>query len=145
MRVSTSVSRLLCASLSSLAALNVGDDLAPPRHRELGQFPDGLVGAFAVQQFDRLRNSIRRVPARTALKHVGEQRDSAIHRRGVLAEQGDQPRLGVEDAAEPEQLVLDIVDLALTLGAHQQSQAGDVPYSVDQVGGRTTSAARRHS
>ena len=76
--------------------------------------------------------------------HSGSQRrarerkqlvDSTVQRSGVVAEQRDQSWLGVENAAEPEQLVLYVLDLALTLGAYQQCQAGHVFYTEDQVGG----------
>ena len=54
-----SVGELACGA-------DVGDDFAPPRHREIRQFADGLVGAFAMQQLDRLAQQIRGVPARPA-------------------------------------------------------------------------------
>ena len=41
-------------------------------------------------------------------KHVVQQADPAVDRRGVVAQQRDQPRLGVEHPAEPEQLILDL-------------------------------------
>ena len=84
MRVSTSVSRVRCASVSSAAATDVRDDLAAPRHREFGQVEDGLVGAFAAQQFDGLRQQRRggAVDAR-AVEDLVQQCDSAVGRRLV--------------------------------------------------------------
>ena len=68
MRVSSSVSRLLCASVSSACGAHVCDDLATPGHRQIRQFADGVVGALAVQQFDRLAQQIRGVLARPAVE-----------------------------------------------------------------------------
>ena len=39
---------------------DVGDHLAATGHRELGEVDDRLVGTFAAQQFDRLRQQRRR-------------------------------------------------------------------------------------
>ena len=55
-------------------------------------------------------------------------------RRRVVAEQRGQARLGVQDATEPEQLLLDLVDLVLDLGTLQQRQPGQVLDAVDEVG-----------
>lgn len=77
MRSSNPLSRSTWASLSSLAA-NVGDHLAAPGHREVGQVADGLIGPLPVQQFDCLAQQIGGVLVRLARKHIGQQLDSAF-------------------------------------------------------------------
>ena len=68
-----------------------------------------------------------------ALEDLVQQCDSAVRWSGVITECRREPRLGVEDATEAEQLILDLVDLAFDLGALQQGQSRRVLDSVDQV------------
>src|SRR6478672_468244 len=124
--VSLCVAELACGP-------HVRNDFATSGHREIRQLADCVIRPLPVQQFDRLTKQVGGVLARSAVKHVVQQADSAIQRRRVVAQQGYQPRLGVEDAAEPEELLLHVLDLTVGFGAHQQGEPGDVLDAARQV------------
>ena len=65
--------------------------------------------------------------------HLVQQCDPAGGRCRVVAERRGEARLGVEDATEAEELILDLVDLVVDLGTLQQGQPRRVLDPVDEV------------
>ena len=83
MRLSTSVRRVRCASLSSAAALDLRDDFAAARHRRLPpRTCSGLVGRLLTpQQLDSVGQQCIRDPvasAARALEHIAQQPNPAL-------------------------------------------------------------------
>ena len=79
-----------------------------------------------------------------ALDERVEQGDAPLRLDSHFVEQPDDLALGLEDPLEPEQLVLDVVELAVLLGGDEQRV---VAGSLDRVGevprASTSAAARR--
>ena len=99
------------------------DDFAAPSHRYFGQVLHCRFGRLSAEQLDRLGEQFSRdrVDAGTrAVEDVAQQLNSRIRSHLVVAQQDGKPRLGVENAGEPEQLVFHLVDLTGLLGADQQ-------------------------
>jgi len=65
---------------------------------------------------------------------VAQQLNSRIRSHLVVAQQDGKPRLGVENAGEPKQLVFHLVDLTGLLGADQQGLARCQLECVDEIG-----------
>src|SRR6185312_15838333 len=68
-----------------------------------------------------------------AFEYVAQQADATFGRGGVIAQQDAKPRLRVDDAGKPEQLVFDLVDPLLEFRDLQQRLPRYVLYCVDEV------------
>src|SRR5215470_12048865 len=119
-----------------------GDQALPPGGGQPPVLVQRRLQVTASWVDNRLGDQAQRGRAHLGRQQRIQQAAFALVRRPLILQGRPQGRLGTEDPAEPEQLILQVIELALTLGRGRGGQHGELLSRVGQVPRRRPAAIR---